>query len=52
LQVQAQLLNPSTRKLFEQAGILAGMKVLDLGSGAGDVALILADMVEVRLGSL
>ncbi len=45
LEVQAQLLNPSTRRLFEQAGILAGMKVLDLGSGAGDVALLLADMV-------
>jgi SAM-dependent methyltransferase len=45
LQAQAQLLDPSTRRLFEQAGIKAGMKVLDLGSGAGDVALLLADMV-------
>lgn len=45
LQVQAQIFNPSTRRLFEQAGILAGMKVLELGSGAGDVALLLADLV-------
>jgi ubiquinone/menaquinone biosynthesis C-methylase UbiE len=42
---QAQLYNPSTRRLFEQAGITAGMKVLDVGSGAGDVALLLADRV-------
>jgi ubiquinone/menaquinone biosynthesis C-methylase UbiE len=45
LQVQAQVLNPSTRRLFEQAGITTGMRVLDVGSGAGDVALLLADMV-------
>jgi SAM-dependent methyltransferase len=45
LQVQAQILNPSTRRLFEQAGIMAGMKVLDVGSGAGDVALLLANMI-------
>ena len=45
LQVQAQILNPSTRRLFEQAGITARMKVLDVGSGAGDVALLLANMI-------
>jgi len=45
LQAQAQILNPSTRRMFEQAGITAGMRVLDVGSGAGDVALLLADMV-------
>jgi SAM-dependent methyltransferase len=45
LQVQAQILNPSTQRLFEQAGITTGMKVLDVGSGAGDVALLLADRV-------
>jgi ubiquinone/menaquinone biosynthesis C-methylase UbiE len=45
LQLQAQVLSPSTRRLFEQAGIMAGMKVLDVGSGAGDVALLLADMI-------
>jgi SAM-dependent methyltransferase len=45
LQAQAQILNPSTRRMFEQAGITTGMRVLDVGSGAGDVALLLADMV-------
>ena len=45
LQTQAQILNPSTQQLFEQAGITTGMKVLDVGSGAGDVALLLADRV-------
>jgi hypothetical protein len=29
-----QLLSPSTKKLFEQAVITTGMKVLDVGSGA------------------
>ncbi len=45
LQEQDQMLKPFTRRLFEQAGIGAGMKVLDVGSGAGDVALLLAEMV-------
>jgi SAM-dependent methyltransferase len=42
---QARILGPYTRRLFEDAGIAPGMRVLDVGSGAGDVALILADMV-------
>ena len=41
----AQLLYPSTKHLFEQAGITSGMKVLDVGSGTGDVALLLAELV-------
>jgi trans-aconitate methyltransferase len=45
LALQAELLNPITRRVFEDAGITAGMRVLDLGSGAGDVCLLLADMV-------
>jgi len=45
LEKQAQLWNASTRRLFEEAGIGAGMKVLDIGSGAGDVALLAADLV-------
>jgi len=45
LQERALLWNPSTRQLFENAGIVQGMRVLDLGSGAGDVALLAADMV-------
>jgi 2-polyprenyl-3-methyl-5-hydroxy-6-metoxy-1,4-benzoquinol methylase len=34
-----------TRWLFEQAGITTGMRVLDVGSSAGAVALLLAEMV-------
>jgi len=45
LQRQAVLLGPGTRLLFEAAGISAGRKVLDLGSGAGDVAMLVAEMV-------
>src|SRR5260370_21199109 len=40
-----QLLYPSTKQLFVQAGITTGVKVLDVGSGAGDVALLLAGLV-------
>jgi SAM-dependent methyltransferase len=45
LQRQAALHGPDTRRLFEAAGIGAGMKVLDLGSGAGDTALLAAALV-------
>jgi SAM-dependent methyltransferase len=43
--LQARIYGPITRQLFVSAGITRGMKVLDLGSGAGDVALLLADLV-------
>jgi SAM-dependent methyltransferase len=36
---------PFTWRLFEQAGLGQGMRVLDVGTGAGDVALIAAEMV-------
>ena len=45
---QAQIYGPLTRGLFAAAGISAGMKVLDVGSGAGDVALLLADLIGPR----
>ncbi len=45
LEKQAQFLAPLTRRLFEDAGIKAGMKVLEVGCGAGDVAFLLAEMV-------
>ena len=45
LQTQARLLEPFTRRFFEQMGIRSGMKILDVGSGAGDVTLLLAEMV-------
>ena len=43
--LQHQIYGPVTRRFFEAAGIGRGMKVLDLGSGAGDVALLVADLV-------
>jgi ubiquinone/menaquinone biosynthesis C-methylase UbiE len=42
---QHQIYGPITRRFFQAAGIGTGMKVLDIGSGAGDVALLLADLV-------
>ena len=38
LGVQARLVDPITRRFFLEAGIEPGMRVLDVGSGAGDVA--------------
>jgi len=46
--LQARIYGPITRSFFEAAGIGPGMKVLDIGSGAGDVALLLADRVGLR----
>lgn len=45
LQEQADILNPFTVRLFENAGICEGMRVLDVGSGAGDVAFAAAELV-------
>jgi tRNA A58 N-methylase Trm61 len=45
LQSQAAFIRPFTDRLFRDAGIARGMKVLDLGSGAGDVALLAARLV-------
>ena len=45
LQTMAHLLAPATLQLLLKAGIRAGMKVLDVGSGAGDVALLAASVV-------
>src|SRR5215470_6603396 len=42
---QAQAFEPFTRQLFQQAGIATGMRVLDVGSGSGDVAFLAADLV-------
>src|SRR4051794_3304979 len=41
----ADVLNPFTRRLLRDAGIAAGMRVLDVGTGAGDVALLSAELV-------
>jgi ubiquinone/menaquinone biosynthesis C-methylase UbiE len=45
LDQQAQFFKPFTRQLFQQAGLAAGMRVLDVGSGAGDVAFLVAELV-------
>ena len=37
-----------TTRFLEDAGIARGMKVLDVGTGAGDVALLVADLVGRR----
>ena len=42
---QSGFINPFTRTLFIEAGIAPNMTVLDVGSGAGDVALLAADLV-------
>src|SRR5690242_4304445 len=45
LQDRAKFFEPLTRHLFENAGICAGMRVLDIGSGAGDVSLLVGELV-------
>ena len=47
MRAQARLLEHVTRQFFREAGIVAGMRVLDVGSGAGDVAFLAADLVGV-----
>ena len=42
---QSKIYGESTRLLCERAGISTGMRVLEIGSGAGDVALMLAELV-------
>jgi SAM-dependent methyltransferase len=45
LEHQAGMLAPATRAILGLAGIAPGMRVLDLGTGAGDVAFEVAEMV-------
>ncbi len=45
LLLQGQMINPFTRRVFEDAGMTAGMRVLDVGCGPGDVSLIAAALV-------
>lgn len=45
---QSRFINPFTEHVLRMAGISEGMKVLDVGSGPGDVALIAAKLVGSR----
>ena len=42
---QSRIYGGSTQRLCQRAGISEGMRVLEIGSGAGDVALMLAERV-------
>ena len=45
LSAQARALEPFTRRMFRDAGLCDGMRVLDVGSGSGDVAFLAASAV-------
>jgi ubiquinone/menaquinone biosynthesis C-methylase UbiE len=45
LEKQSAVMDPFTDRLFHDAGLAAGMRVLELGSGAGDVAMLAARIV-------
>ena len=45
LRTQARFLESATRGLLHEAGLATGMRVLDVGSGVGDVAFLAADLV-------
>jgi SAM-dependent methyltransferase len=42
---QAHIFGPFTERLFREAGVDTGQRVLDVGSGVGDVALLAARLV-------
>jgi ubiquinone/menaquinone biosynthesis C-methylase UbiE len=44
---QAERLDPLTERLFREAGIGPGQRVLDIGSGAGDIAMLAARLVGI-----
>lgn len=48
LVAQAAIIQPITQRLLSKAGLKPGMRVLDVGCGAGDVALLASDMVGPR----
>src|SRR5882724_8104200 len=45
LQFQSRIIEPVTQRLIRECGIGPGMRVLDIGCGAGDVSMLLAEAV-------
>jgi SAM-dependent methyltransferase len=45
LQIQASIIGGVTRRLIHECSIRPGMRVLDIGCGAGDVSMLLAEAV-------
>ncbi len=45
LQAQGDAIAPLTERIFRQAGIGPGMRVLDVGCGVGDVSILVAHLV-------
>lgn len=42
---QSRMINPITDRLLRNAGLSPGMRVLDLGSGAGDVSILASRII-------
>ena len=42
---QADRIEPFTERLFREAGVVEGNRVIELGSGMGDVAMLVARLV-------
>jgi ubiquinone/menaquinone biosynthesis C-methylase UbiE len=42
---QSQIISPVTERLLRQTAVKEGMRVLDIGCGAGDVSLLAAEIV-------
>ena len=45
LGIEAAILRPITTRLLQSLGVSPGMRILDVGCGAGDVTLLAADLV-------